>query len=113
MAARRRSLAAALAVLAVPLPAPATVARAAGSGDITADILVDRNVTLSGDTVVKVPAGTTTYTGVISGTSSLTVRGTGTLILTRDSDWWPQLRLRQGREKKSHFHFRGQLKIGA
>lgn len=73
-------------MLAVPLFAPATAARAAGA-DITADILAGRNVVLSGDAVVKVPAGTTTYNGVISGTGTLTVRGTGTLILAKDSDF--------------------------
>ncbi|MDX6352920.1 MAG: hypothetical protein QOF84_7710 [Streptomyces sp.] len=96
MTARRRSLTATLAVLAVPLFAPATLARAATSGDITADILANRNVALSGDAVVKVPGGTTTYSGVISGTGTLTVRGSGTLILTRDSDFTlPKARQRQ------------------
>lgn len=77
--------AAALATLALTgLALPAT-ARAASGGDITADIRANRDVVLAGDAVVKVPAGTTTYTGVISGSGTLTVRGTGTLILTRDS----------------------------
>ncbi|WP_405826745.1 autotransporter [Streptomyces sp. NBC_01390] len=62
-------------------------ASAAASRDITADVLAGRDVTLTGDTVVRVPAGTTTYNGVLRGEGTLTVRGTGTLILTRDSDF--------------------------
>lgn len=57
------------------------------SGDITADILAGRNVTLTGPASVTVPAGTTTYDGVISGEGTLRIRGRGTLILTRDSDF--------------------------
>ncbi|MGW2642104.1 autotransporter [Streptomyces sp. NPDC001348] len=60
---------------------------AAGPRDATADVLADRDVTLGGDTVVTVPAGTTTYHGVFRGEGTLTVRGSGTLILTRDSDF--------------------------
>ncbi|MEU0412788.1 autotransporter [Streptomyces griseorubiginosus] len=71
----------------VALVASASPARAAGPRDVTADVLADRNVTLTGDTVVTVPAGTTTYDGVFSGRGTLTVRGTGTLVLTRDSDF--------------------------
>src|SRR5690348_18355461 len=62
-------------------------ASAAGPRDATADVLADRDVTLSGDTVVTVPAGTTTYDGVFRGEGTLTVRGTGTLVLTKDSDF--------------------------
>ncbi|KAK1180832.1 autotransporter [Streptomyces sp. NBS 14/10] len=84
----------ALAVVALVLGAPA--ASAAGPRDVTADVLAGRNVTLAGDTVVTVPAGTTTYDGVFSGTGTLTVRGTGTLVLTRDSDFTlPKPRQRQ------------------
>ncbi|MEV5438778.1 autotransporter-associated beta strand repeat-containing protein [Streptomyces sp. NPDC052682] len=69
---------------------------AAASRDVTADVLAGRDVTLSGDTVVTVPPGTTTYDGVFRGTGTLTVRGTGTLILTRDSDFTlPRSRQRQ------------------
>lgn len=71
----------------VALLVSAPPARAAGPRDVTADVLADRDVTLTGDTVVTVPAGTTTYDGVFRGEGTLTVRGTGTLILTRDSDF--------------------------
>ncbi|GAA0313252.1 autotransporter [Streptomyces turgidiscabies] len=77
--------AAALATAALLLGAPP--ASAAGPRDATADVLAGRDVTLTGDTVVRVPAGTTTYNGVFRGEGTLTVRGTGTLILTRDSDF--------------------------
>lgn len=60
---------------------------AAGSGDITAEIIAGRNVTLSGDAVVRVPAGTTTYGGVITGEGTLRISGRGTLILSKDSDF--------------------------
>ncbi|TQE16210.1 autotransporter [Streptomyces ipomoeae] len=84
----------ALAVTALMLGAP--TATAAGPRDVTADVLADRNVTLNGDTVVTVPAGTTTYDGVFGGTGTLTVRGTGTLVLTKDSDFTlPKSRQRQ------------------
>ncbi|MFF4785978.1 autotransporter [Streptomyces griseorubiginosus] len=71
----------------VALLASAPPARAAGPRDVTADVLADRDVTLTGDTVVTVPAGTTTYDGVFRGEGTLTVRGTGTLVLTKDSDF--------------------------
>lgn len=84
----------ALAVTALMLGAP--TATAAGPRDATSDVLAGRNVTLAGDTVVTVPSGTTTYDGVFSGTGTLTVRGTGTLVLTRDSDFTlPKSRQRQ------------------
>jgi len=68
----------------------------AAPADITADIQANRDVTLAGDVVVTVPAGTTTYTGLISGEGSLTVAGTGRLVLTRDSDFTlPTARQRQ------------------
>ncbi|MEU9167250.1 autotransporter [Streptomyces sp. NPDC048420] len=82
----------ALAALLVSAPP----ALAAGSRDVTADVLADRDVTLTGDTVVTVPAGTTTYDGVFRGEGTLTVRGRGTLILTKDSDFTlPESRRRQ------------------
>ncbi|MEU1850659.1 autotransporter [Streptomyces sp. NPDC019990] len=68
----------------------------AASRDVTADVLADRSVTLDGDTVVTVPPGTTTYDGVFRGEGTLTVRGSGTLILTKDSDFTlPKSRQRQ------------------
>lgn len=68
----------------------------AGGRDATADVLADRDVTLTGDTVVTVPSGTTTYDGVFRGRGTLTVRGGGTLILTKDSDFTlPAARQRQ------------------
>jgi hypothetical protein len=57
----------------------------AADGDITSAVLANRDVVLSGDAVVRVPQGTHTYTGVISGEGSLRVSGTGTLILAKDS----------------------------
>jgi autotransporter-associated beta strand protein len=82
------------AIAALLTTAPA--AEAAGPRDITADVLADRDVTLSGDTVVTVPSGRTTYDGVLRGEGTLTVRGTGTLVLTRDSDFTlPKSRQRQ------------------
>ncbi|WP_328421829.1 autotransporter-associated beta strand repeat-containing protein [Streptomyces sp. NBC_00443] len=81
------------AVAALTVAAPPAVA---AGRDVTADVLADRDVTLSGDTVVTVPSGTTTYDGVFRGEGTLTVRGTGTLILTRDSDFTlPKSRQRQ------------------
>ncbi|MEU0026091.1 autotransporter [Streptomyces sp. NPDC006335] len=91
-----RTAAAAGALAAVALLATAPPALAAGPRDATADVLAGRDVTLTGDTVVTVPAGTTTYDGVLRGTGTLTVRGSGTLILTRDSDFTlPRSRQRQ------------------
>ncbi|GKQ37075.1 hypothetical protein ALMP_36140 [Streptomyces sp. A012304] len=84
----------ALAVTALLLGAPPSFA--AGPRDVTADVLADRDVTLDGDTVVTVPPGTTTYDGVFSGVGTLTVRGGGTLVLTKDSDFTlPKSRQRQ------------------
>ncbi|MEV0170253.1 autotransporter-associated beta strand repeat-containing protein [Streptomyces sp. NPDC050803] len=86
--------AAAVAAVALTITAPPAVA--AGPRDVTAAVLADRDVTLTGDTVVTVPAGTTTYDGVFRGEGTLTVRGTGTLVLTRDSDFTlPKSRQRQ------------------
>ncbi|MFI8831636.1 autotransporter-associated beta strand repeat-containing protein [Streptomyces afghaniensis] len=74
-----------LAAVASLLAAPPAVA--AGPRDVTADVLADRDVTLGGDTVVTVPPGRTTYDGVFRGEGTLTVRGSGTLVLTKDSDF--------------------------
>ncbi|MFI0537569.1 autotransporter [Streptomyces sp. WSLK1-3] len=80
----------------VALLAWAPPALATGVRDVTADVLAGRDVTLSGDTVVTVPPGTTRYGGVFRGEGTLTVRGTGTLILTKDSDFTlPTSRRRQ------------------
>lgn len=80
----------------VALLATAPPAAAAGTRDVTADVLADHDVTLTGDTVVTVPSGTTTYDGVFRGQGTLTVRGGGTLILTKDSDFTlPAARQRQ------------------
>jgi autotransporter-associated beta strand protein len=69
---------------------------AASSGDITAEILAGQNVTLTGEAIVMVPAGTTTYGGVISGEGTLRISGRGILILTKDSDFTlPQAKQRQ------------------
>jgi len=88
-------LLAALAVPGGPLALP-TPAQADGKADITAAVLASRDIVLAGDSVVNLPAGTTTYNGVISGTGTLTVSGSGTLILTRDNDFTlPEARRRQ------------------
>ena len=58
--------------------------------DISAAILANQNVVLNGDSVVDLPSGTTTYSGIISGSGTLTVRapsGPGTLVLTADSSF--------------------------
>ncbi|MFF6806607.1 autotransporter-associated beta strand repeat-containing protein [Streptomyces sp. NPDC012616] len=82
------------AVASVLVAAPPAVA--AGPRDVTADVLADRDVNLTGDTVVNVPAGTTTYDGAFRGQGTLTVRGGGTLVLTSDSDFTlPASRRRQ------------------
>ncbi|MFF4058671.1 autotransporter [Streptomyces sp. NPDC001668] len=91
-----RTAAVAGALTAAALMVTAPPALAAGPRDVTADVLADREVTLTGDTVVDVPAGTTTYHGVFRGRGTLTVRGSGTLILTKDSDFTlPASRQRQ------------------
>ncbi|WP_063783517.1 hypothetical protein [Streptomyces sp. NRRL WC-3618] len=86
-AAARRTVTAASVLATAALLLGAPPASAAGLRDATADVIAGRDVTLTGDTVVRVPAGTTTYNGVFRGEGTLTVRGTGTLILTRDSDF--------------------------
>jgi autotransporter-associated beta strand protein len=50
--------------------------------------LGNQNVTLIGDAIVRLPGGTSTYTGVISGKGTLvlaTTGGTSTLVITRAS----------------------------
>ncbi|MFI5708787.1 autotransporter-associated beta strand repeat-containing protein [Kribbella sp. NPDC051620] len=97
MKGRRAVLIATLGVLGALVQPGAAVA--AGSGDITAEIIAGRNVTLSGDAVVRVPAGTTTYDGVITGEGTLRISGRGTLILSRDSDFTvPKAKQRQAVE---------------
>lgn len=66
---------------------PIQSASAAGTTDITAAVLAGTNVTLSGDLVVNLPSGTTVYNGQLSGHGTLTVAGSGTLVLTKDSDF--------------------------
>ncbi|MBG0851630.1 autotransporter [Streptomyces spinoverrucosus] len=91
-----RTAAAVGALAAVAALVTAPPATAAGPRDVTADVLAGHDVTLTGDTVVTVPSGTTTYDGVFRGEGTLTVRGSGTLILTKDSDFTlPQSRQRQ------------------
>jgi autotransporter-associated beta strand protein len=66
---------------------PAQSAEAAGTADITASVLAGSNVTLNGPSIIDLPSGTTTYNGVFSGQGTLTVAGSGTLVLTKDSDF--------------------------
>ncbi|MEP6503434.1 MAG: autotransporter [Betaproteobacteria bacterium] len=61
------------------------------AADITADILANRNVTLTGDAVIRLSVGATTYTGAISGLGTLRLSAAGgagqpgTLIITQAS----------------------------
>ncbi|WBO64952.1 autotransporter [Streptomyces camelliae] len=66
-------------------PVVAVGSAVAADGDITSAVLANRDVVLTGDAVVRVPQGTHTYTGVISGEGTLRVSGTGTLVLAKDS----------------------------
>ncbi|MFD8725677.1 autotransporter [Streptomyces sp. NPDC059629] len=66
-------------------PVVAAGSAVAADGDITSAVLANRDVVLTGDAVVRVPQGTHTYTGVISGEGALRVSGTGTLVLAKDS----------------------------
>ena len=50
-----------------------TTAGSSSATDITAAILANQNVTLTGDSIIKLPAGVTTYTGVMSGQGTLTL----------------------------------------
>ena len=73
------------AILLAVLGSPGAFAQP-GDRDVTADVLANRDVKLSGDAVVRLPGGVTTYTGVISGEGVFTVGGAGTLVLVKDSD---------------------------
>ncbi|MEJ2854213.1 MULTISPECIES: autotransporter-associated beta strand repeat-containing protein [unclassified Saccharothrix] len=81
-----RVVAAVTAALLVVTGSPGAVAQPA-TRDVTADIRANRNVALSGDAVVRLTGGTTTYTGVITGEGVFTVSGTGTLVLVKNSDF--------------------------
>ena len=48
-------------------------------------MLAGQDIALNGDSIVNLPSGTTTYNGVFSGQGTLTVAGSGTLVLTRNS----------------------------
>lgn len=53
--------------------------------DLTAQVLANSNLGLTGDSCILLPAGTTQYDGVISGTGTVTIEaptGPGTLVLT-------------------------------
>ncbi len=69
---------------------PPTILPPACQTDVTAAVLADTNVALTGDSCVLLPAGTTEYGGVISGSGTLTLQapnGPGTLVVTGDSDF--------------------------
>jgi autotransporter-associated beta strand protein len=66
---------------------PTAPARAAALIDITSQVLAGENVALSGPSIIDLPAGTSTYKGVLSGHGPLTIAGSGTLVLTKDSDF--------------------------
>ena len=66
---------------------PAQSAEAAGDTDVTSAVLAGSNVTLSGPSIINLPSGTTTYNGTFSGQGTLTIAGSGTLVLTKDSDF--------------------------
>ena len=68
-------------------PTTTATATAYGPADITAQVLAGQDVVLAGDSIVQLPAGTTTYNGVFSGQGTLTIAGSGTLALTKDSDF--------------------------
>jgi autotransporter-associated beta strand protein len=81
-----RVSAAVAAILLVALGSPSAVAQPGGR-DVTADVRANRNIALSGDAVVRLTGGVTTYTGVITGEGVFTVGGTGTLVLVKNSDF--------------------------
>ncbi len=63
-------------------------APAVAATDLTGAIRANQNVVLAGDSVVNLSGTETlTYGGVISGEGTLTVAGTGRLILVKDSDF--------------------------
>jgi hypothetical protein len=58
--------------------------------DITAAIMLNQNITLAGEAIIRLPAGQTSYTGVISGEGTLTLALAGgssasTLVITQAS----------------------------
>jgi len=69
----------------------ATGGTGAAATDITAAILANQNVTLSGDTIIRLPEGSSTYSGVISGKGTLVLAASGgtskpsTLVITQAS----------------------------
>jgi hypothetical protein len=73
-----------------PAPNPSASARSSFA-DITSAIVASQDVTLTGDSIVHLPIGTTTYTGVISGEGTLVLSPAGgasqpsTLVITRAS----------------------------
>jgi autotransporter-associated beta strand protein len=78
------------AALALAQHDPAPAASSSAPIDITSQVLGSANVTLTGDSVINLPPGTTSYNGVLSGQGTLTVRapsGPGTLVLAKDSDF--------------------------
>jgi autotransporter-associated beta strand protein len=89
----RLLLAAALAFLTVPF----TAAPAQAAADITGQVRAGQDVVLDGDAVVNVGSGEEiVYGGRFSGVGTLTVSGSGTLILTAESDFdIPEDRRRQ------------------
>jgi autotransporter-associated beta strand protein len=63
---------------------------AVAAGDITARIRAGQDVTLGGAAVIRLNGGeTVSYPGVPSGRGTVTVAGSGRLILTKDSDFTP------------------------
>ena len=67
---------------------PTQIPPPACQDDVTAQVLANSNLTLTGDSCISLPAGATQYGGVISGTGTLTIEaptGPGTLVLTGDS----------------------------
>jgi len=93
IAARLMSVIVATAACCLPGGMPAT---AAALTDITGDVRAGHDVRLAGDAVVRLAGGTVTYAGVVSGQGSLTIAGSGRLVLTRDSDFTlPPSRQRQ------------------
>ncbi|MBW8806041.1 MAG: autotransporter-associated beta strand repeat-containing protein, partial [Catenulisporales bacterium] len=69
------------------LPTASAKAAPAAYTDITSRVLAGQDVVLAGDSIVNVPPGTTTYGGVFSGQGTLTIAGSGTLVLTKNSDF--------------------------
>ncbi len=70
-----------------PTPNPSAGARSFFA-DISSAIVASQDVTLTGDSIVHLPIGTTTYTGVISGEGTLVLSPAGgasqpsTLVIT-------------------------------